>query len=60
MYHLKEGSYMTTHSRFDFSLFAIVTLLVLQAGIASYGLGVVRDVAGLTHARFAAVADASR
>ena len=50
---------MTTHRRFDLSLFALITLLVLQASIASYGLGIVRDVAATTRARLTAVVDAA-
>jgi len=59
MYHSKETSSMT-HRRFDFSLLAIATLLMIQASIASYGLGIVRDVADTTHARLVAVAAAAR
>ena len=35
-------------------------LLVVQASIASYGLTHVRELAATTHARLAAVADATR
>jgi hypothetical protein len=50
---------MTTR-RFDFSTLALATLLAIQVGIASYGLGVVKDVAGTTHARLQAVVQSSR
>ena len=50
---------MTTR-RFDFSALALATLLVIQAGIASFGLGFVKDVAGSTHERLLAVVQASR
>ena len=50
---------MTTR-RFDFSALVLATLLVIQVGIASYGLGLVKDVAGTTHARLQAVAESSR
>ena len=50
---------MTTR-RFDFSAFVLAALLVIQAGIASYGLGLVKDVAGATHARLMAVAASAR
>ena len=49
-----------TSRRFDFSVLALATLLVIQAGIASYGLGFMKDVAGNTHARLLAVVEASR
>jgi hypothetical protein len=51
---------MTTYRRFDFSALVLATLLVIQAGIASYGLGFVKDVAGATHARLVAVAESAR
>ena len=50
---------MTTR-RFDFSALALATLLVIQAGIASYGLGFVKDVASSTHERLLAVVRATR
>ena len=50
---------MTTR-RFDFSALALATLLLIQAGIASYGLGLVKDVAGATHSRLMAVAASTR
>ena len=49
-----------TYRRFDFSALVLATLLVIQAGIASYGLGLVKDVAGATHARLMAVAASAR
>ena len=51
---------MTSSRRFDFSLLALATLLVLQASIASYSLGLLRDVAQATQERLAFVADAAR
>jgi hypothetical protein len=59
MYYSKEGFSMT-YRRFDFSALALATLLVIQAGIASYGLGFVKDVAGSTHERLLAVVQAAR
>jgi hypothetical protein len=59
MYHFKEGSTMT-YRRFDFSAIVLATLLVIQVGIASYGLGFMKDVAGNTHAGLLAVVEASR
>ena len=59
MYHFKEALPMTYH-RFDFSALILATLLVIQAGIASYGFGLVKDVTGATHERLVAVVDASR
>jgi hypothetical protein len=59
MYHFKEGFPMT-YRRLDFSALALATLLVIQVGIASFGLGFVKDVAGATHARLLAVAEARR
>ena len=56
---LKEGSLMTTR-RFDFSALALATLLLIQAGIASYAFGFVKEVAGSTHARLQAVVESSR
>ena len=50
---------MTTR-RFDFSALVLAALLVIQAGIASYGLGLVKHVAGNTHERLLAVAQATR
>jgi len=47
-----------TYRHFDFSALALVTLLVIQAGIASYGFGFVKNVAGATHASLMAVASA--
>jgi hypothetical protein len=44
--------------RFDFSLLAIATLLVVQATVASYGIRLIRDSAGRTHAALVAVATA--
>jgi len=55
---LKEGFPMTTR-RFDFSALVLATLLVIQLGIASYGLGFVKHVAGNTHERLLAVVEAS-
>ena len=49
-----------TYRRFDFSALVLATLLVIQVGIASYGLGFMKDVAGNTHARLRAVVEASR
>jgi len=49
-----------TYHRFDFSALVLATLLVIQAGIASYGFGLVKDVTGATHERLVAVVDASR
>ena len=49
-----------TYRRFDFSALVLATLLVIQVGIASYGLGFVQDVADATHARLLAVAQARR
>ena len=46
--------------RFDFSALVLATLLVIQLGIASYGLGFVKNIAGNTQARLLAVVDASR
>ena len=60
MYHSMEGLSMTYRRRFDFSLLTLVTLLVLQASIASYGLGIFHDVAQFTQSRLAAVAAAGR
>ena len=51
---------MTIHPRFDFSGLVLATLLLIQVGIASYGFGVVRDVAGSTQARLLGVVAASR
>ena len=51
---------MTTNRRFDFSALAIATLLMVQVGIASYGLGFVKNVAGATHAQLVAVAASAR
>jgi hypothetical protein len=51
---------MTIHKPFDFSLLAIATLLVIQAGIASYGLGFVGDLAATTRAELTTVARAVR
>jgi hypothetical protein len=51
---------MTTHKPFDLSLLAIATLLVIQAGIASYGLGFVGDIATTSRAEITAVARAVR
>jgi hypothetical protein len=50
---------MTTR-RFDFSALVLATLLLIQAGIASYGFGFVKEVAGNTQARLQAVVDSSR
>ena len=50
---------MTTR-RFDFSALVLATLLLIQAGLASYGLGFVKEVASDTHARLHAVVEASR
>ena len=49
-----------TYRRFDFSALAIATLIVIQASIASYELGLVKNIAGTTHARLRAVAEAAR
>lgn len=49
-----------TYHRFDFSALVLATLLVIQAGIASYGLGFVKDIAGHTQSRLLAVVEASR
>ena len=49
-----------TYGRFDFSALALATLLVIQAGIASYAFGLVQNVAGNTHERLLAVAQATR
>ena len=51
---------MHTNRRFDYSLVAIVALLVVQASVASYGLRLVRTVASVGHDRIAAVVDAGR
>ena len=59
MYHSKEGFSMT-YRRFDFSALVLAALLVIQAGIASYGLGFVKDIAGHTQSRLLAVVEASR
>jgi hypothetical protein len=59
MYHFKEAFPMT-YRRFDFSGLALATLLVIQASIASYGLGLVTDIASTTHARLGAVVEATR
>jgi len=45
-----------TNRRFDFSAIVLATVLLIQAGIASYGLGLMKDVAGATHERLMAVA----
>ena len=50
---------MTTR-RFDFSALALATLLLIQAGIASYAFGFVKDVADATHERLMAVAHSAR
>jgi hypothetical protein len=44
--------------RFDFSLLAIATLLVVQATVASYGIRLICGTAGRTHAALVAVATA--
>jgi hypothetical protein len=49
-----------TYRRFDFSALVLATLLVIQAGIVSYGLGLMKDVASSTHERLLAVVQASR
>ena len=49
-----------TYRRFDFSALALATLLVIQAGIASYAFGLVKNVAGSTHERLEAVVASSR
>ena len=51
---------MTTRRSFDFSLLAIAALLVVQMSIASYGMGLFRDVAHTTRDQLAAVAHAGR
>ena len=51
---------MTTYRRFDFSGLVLATLLLVQVGIASYGLGFVKDVASGTQARLLSVVAASR
>ena len=51
---------MTYRRRIDFSLLALAMLLALQASLASYGLGLVGNVAQLTQSRLEAVAQAGR
>ena len=61
MHHFKESLPMTYRRRFDFSALVLATLVVIQAGIASYAFdGLVRDIARTTYARLTAVAESTR
>jgi hypothetical protein len=46
-----------TRIRFDMTLIAIATLLIVQSSLASAGARLVRDVATRTHARLVDVAN---